>query len=290
MGKKTQFITAVVLIALLGSIATVITLNPDRLRYELAIYRAKSYYRANYQYIIPLDSHKLLTLAIDKKPSLADAKISELLRHSENPHNPFYRWNFQYKPTPGFSMERLASEDALANFTTQDAAAYFNDFYEVPEEFRQYMPHHWDDVMLKAIYCDLLGYDDTDFNFLLALPDRGGGYADTHVFQSLLFLRANNCYDNHKINQELDRLAASMLAALETDTFYRDLYAERLAFLYWGGYGGQIKAEWINNIRQSQEKNGGWRDEKGEINPHTTGFAVLSLIYYHHGQTQYPFW
>lgn len=286
MAKKPLF----ALIIACSMLFSALLFNWDRLRIELAIYRAQGYYARNSHYLIPLDSHKILTLTLAQRPSLANPEIEQMLANSLEPENPFLRWNDKNHPVGGFNLERAADTGTLENIDSQTVARYFNDFYRVPEEFREYLPHHWDDVLLKAIYCDLQGYDNTDFNLLTALPDGQGGYADTHIYLALLFLRANGCFDQSYVNQELDALAQNILVALEEDREFSDLYGERIAFLYWGGYGSQVKGEWIDLILNHQKGDGGWGDKSDESNPHTTGFALLSLLYHLEGSPQQPFW
>lgn len=99
---------------------------------------------------------------------------------------------------------------------------------------------NWDKILLKALYCDITGYDNEDFRILSLLKNKGG-YYDTHFLLGLLFLQNNNCYDKTMVLKEIQQTAILVTKAIEKDSAFSDLYAERITLLYWAGYGKSIK-------------------------------------------------
>jgi hypothetical protein len=145
----------------------------------------------------------------------------------------------------------------------------------------------WNDILVKALYCDKTGFDDQDFFILKLLRKQDGGYFDTHFLLALLLLKENGCYRQDAIAEQTALVSADILKAAENDKEVGDLYVERIVFLYWAGYGDSIKKEWIELVRNNFIKDLGWLDKKKqEFNVHVTGLALLSLMYYAEGENE----
>ncbi|MBI5533968.1 MAG: hypothetical protein HY898_14700 [Deltaproteobacteria bacterium] len=145
----------------------------------------------------------------------------------------------------------------------------------------------------RAFHCDLLRYGRSDVDQLLDARDHQGGYEDTHVVIGLLLVRDNGCYDPEVLDKHVAAVAETLLAAQRNDEEFSDLYAERVVCLYWAGFGGAVRPEWMDRIRRSQNADGGWGLRPGEpSHPHTTANAALALTYYLEGKpaqaTFYP--
>lgn len=146
-------------------------------------------------------------------------------------------------------------------------------------------------VLLKALYCDKLGYTDYDFGILHTLYNGDGSYWDTHFLLSLLFLKERNCFDIEKINLAIEKASRSIVLAQEKDTEFTDVYPERIVMLYWAGYGNLVKKSWIEKVKDNFIDNPpGWKavDFLKYPNSHTTGLSILSLLYYLEGESYQP--
>ena len=146
-------------------------------------------------------------------------------------------------------------------------------------------------VLLKALYCDKLGYTDYDFGILHTLYNGDGSYWDTHFLLSLIFLKNNNCYDATKINSAIKKVAESIATVAKKDTEFTDVYAERIVMLYWAGYGNLVEKAWVDKVKENFMDNPpGWKTVSflPYPNSHTTGLAILSLIYYLEGENYQP--
>jgi hypothetical protein len=169
---------------------------------------------------------------------------------------------------------------------------YNNSLYEV-DKYKYYNLTSINDYhLLVSLYCDIFGIDDDDFNLFYSLKDGVGDYSDTHLFLLLLFLEKNNCYSNSYIEMVKNELVDNFISALDSEEVFSDLYAERVVFMYWGGYGNLVKEKWITLINDSQLPDLGWPDhrfstEKGDA--HATGFAILSQIYFNEGKDKQDF-
>lgn len=167
-----------------------------------------------------------------------------------------------------------------------------NSFYTVHPPYRQALRDPYDDILFKAISCDQTGYDSDDFAILRSIGSSRGDSADTHLLFGLLLLRGNGCFAGVALDQEISAVAERIVTAASEDAIFGDLYAERIVFLYWAGYGDRIRPWWIWRIVRSLELDG-WRDGNDiAANAHTTGLALLALIYFEDGKTEqrfYPF-
>lgn len=149
----------------------------------------------------------------------------------------------------------------------------------------------WNDIILKAVYCDKTGFDNGDFYILKLLKNKDGGYLDTHFLFGLLFLKKNKCYAEEIIDKEVFEVALDIAKGADEDKIFSDLYAERIVFLYWAGYGNLVKKEWIDLIRDNFNKEYGWMErEKKSFNGHASGLSLLSLIYFVEGDKEQAFY
>lgn len=147
-------------------------------------------------------------------------------------------------------------------------------------------------VLLKALYCDKLGYSDYDFGILHTLYNGDGSYWDTHFLLSLIFLKNNNCYDIEEVDSAIKKVSISIIQGAKKDTEFTDVYAERIVMLYWAGYGNFVEKAWIEKVKEHFIDNPpGWKAASflPYPNSHTTGLSILSLIYYLDGENYQPF-
>lgn len=156
-----------------------------------------------------------------------------------------------------------------------------NYFYILPKKYRNTVHDPWDDVLIKALYCDSTGFDPFDFAILSTLNDGRGGYFDTHKLMALLMLEENDCYDPKKIDAAKRAIVDNIVKALETTTVFSDLYAERVACLYWAGARDRVKPTWLRLIKNAQRNDGGFAELSfSNSNAHSTGLAAVSLKYF----------
>ncbi|MBU0598434.1 hypothetical protein KKF61_05630, partial [Patescibacteria group bacterium] len=239
----------------------------------------KNYYTQNNKIALYIDEYFLLKHLQNNDNKYNDVKITSTLPDTYYSTTPFKRLLNKTIYTSDLSLE-------LKNEINSSSK---NKYYEINDKYLVYLEDDWDDVMLKALYCDVLGYNNEDFQTLFSLRDYTGDYYDTHVYLSLLFLNANNCFLNNDINNQLASIRDILLKAQSDEKEFSDLFAERIVMLYWSGQGDQIKEEWIDIIKQAQNKDGGWPVKDSFLtgsNPHTTGLALLALQYYSEGNSK----
>ena len=157
-----------------------------------------------------------------------------------------------------------------------------NDSYKINPEYEFALVYRLDGIVLKALYCDVAGYNDEDFFVLQTLNTHDGSYEDTHFLLSLLFLKINGCYEKNKIEKLIAEASSSIINAEKKDTSFSDLYAERIVMLYWAGYGRSVERAWVDTVKNNFTNDPGWRINKFLLfsSSHPTGLALLSLIYY----------
>lgn len=152
--------------------------------------------------------------------------------------------------------------------------------YALEAPFDRYLRDPWDDLMLKALYCRETGYDAQDFAGLEHLGKSETSYFDTHALLGLIMLRENQCFDAEKIATASEWLVNDIITDLGQDPVFSDLYAERLAVLFWADAGHRVERAWIDRVRDSLTNDPGWHDFGHDFsNGHTTGLALLALLY-----------
>ena len=109
------------------------------------------------------------------------------------------------------------------------------------------------------------------------------GYDLTHKFLAMRFLQERNCLagDTELLLESKINAAAESIAREQALSEFDDLFSERAAFLYWGGFRDLVKEEWIDIILENQDEAGSWTDFKANLfygNPHTTVLAVWALV------------
>lgn len=200
------------------------------------------------------------------------------------PLDPLRRLLAPERPVSGLILTRRADP-------YQPLPAVNNNSYMVDPPYDRALRDPYDDILFKALYCDETGYDDGDFAILRSTRNRSGNYADTHFLLGLLLLRENHCFDQNRIDQEVQITAQDIANAAKHDSNFSDLYAERVVFLSWAGYGHLVDEKWIMKIRQALSSDPGWRDiGQAFSNAHTTGLALLALIYAEDGQSKQSFY
>ncbi|MFZ1626193.1 MAG: hypothetical protein WAT81_00130 [Candidatus Moraniibacteriota bacterium] len=177
---------------------------------------------------------------------------------------------------------------ALPEVPSTDVQLLDRGRYVVNPALAGFLRDPWDDILLRALYCDVGNYDERDFRLLRTL---GGdaGYLDTHALLGLIILRENHCYKAALIDQEIELWAQQIERTMDNDFVFSDVYTERIVFLYWAGYGNLVKKEWVDRVVRNLTQDPGWRTGKDTAsNAHTTGLALLSLLYFSDGSPLQP--
>jgi hypothetical protein len=192
--------------------------------------------------------------------------------------NPFYRL-INKQDTRQITIRRGFNSPEDVN-AIKNKKNLFNNFYQ--GNFQKYLEDPWDDIMLAAMYCDQMTYNDLDWDALHVLRSGKGDYFDTHFLLALFFLEENKCYNSEIIKNAKQKVIIDIIQAQQNDNNFSDLYAERIVFLYWANRGEDIKKEWIDTISNNfHDDQFGWKNSSHErINAHTTGLALLALQYF----------
>lgn len=248
-----------------------------------AIEKGLRYYTPETMATVRVDDALLLSLIerayADRQPSLL---TPEKLRTFSL--DPLKRLIDPSDPVPGIRFYRRA-------YPYQILQTIDNNSYLVNPPYEKYLRDPYDDILFKALYCDLDRYDEADFSILKSIRSESGDYADTHYLLGLLLLKESRCLESESLDPEIEAAAQDIADAAAADTVFSDLYAERIVFLYWAGAGDKVRKEWVEFIREHLTDDPGWRDSGAEFsNAHTTGLSLLALLYFDAGEKKQAFY
>ncbi|MCG8568647.1 MAG: DUF4735 domain-containing protein [Spirochaetes bacterium] len=187
-----------------------------------------------------------------------------------------------------YNREDYAKDLVMKPLPQPPVGEYFNSSYSVNPKYQKYLEEPWDDLILKALYSDLLGFTDRDFYLIYSLRSNTGDYTDTHVLLALLLVKENQGYKKQRLETGITKIVKTLLKKQKNQPDNIDLFAERIVFLYWAGYGHKIKPEWIDRIKKMQNPDQGWGDDGSDA--HATGLALLSIAYFEEGKRKQFFY
>ena len=264
--------------------------NSNKINFcEDSIYKSRNYYE-NYKSPYPgIDSLFMLELISKKEKNFSGVQTLKLLNKDYYKKNPFIRLFNKSIIFKDLILERNVFD--VSDFLSKNLKnSYNNSIYNINKKYSGYYEDPSDDILIKSLYCDIIGYEKIDFDLLSLLPSLDGSYTDTHVLLALLFLKENKCYDKNIIDENILKLSKTIAQAQDKDNIFSDLYAERVVVLFWSGYGNYVKEYWIIKITNNQNLDFGWGDDTNVSNLHTTGSSILSLIYYGEGKDKQKFY
>ncbi len=158
--------------------------------------------------------------------------------------------------------------------------------YEIDYELLKTRQFYFDDIIIPALYCEEHIIPDNVLINIFNIED-AVDYNLTHRYLAMLFLKNRNCLDKEEYNIDSSILEASEKIVEEVErAAFNDLYSERVAFLFYGGFRDIIQDIWIETIIENQEQSGGWSTLKyseyfgQEENPHTTALSLWVLVEY----------
>ena len=247
-----------------------------------AISKAESFLSTPQTGRIGADNLWLLRLAATHQPGLQKSPLFAIDPFTKYAKEPILRFVDPTWQPAGFEI-RTADAD--------HPAATRGGFYWFPSPYASdlYLPR--DEVLLKALYGASTGFTEVDLTNLIATTTGQGDYDDTHALVALLAVRDQGCLPAETLAPHIARLVDILIDAQEKADLFNDLYAERVAFLYWAGAGDRVQPAWIARILHRQLPDGGWEaDGSPGVNLHQTNLALLSLLYFKEGKPAQPFY
>lgn len=170
-------------------------------------------------------------------------------------------------------------EDSLQEFHVHKRIAYPDQLInELPLEGASSMRQ----MMMMAAHCDHIPLP-ADYEQLVRKNIQAGDYDMTHVAFSLERMKENGCAFPAELDKELrDDVSQRMVDLAKDISTKPDLRYEAVAFLMHMGRRDLVQAEWIKQIVQQQQPDGGWKvnHEDSASNDHATVLALLALLEY----------
>lgn len=161
--------------------------------------------------------------------------------------------------------------------------------YRIPAPYARLVYTAFDRVFLRALYCDYGDYTAEDLAILQSVVEGNGSYADTHALMALLFVAEQKPDLATQTAPQVAELCRILAAAQDQAERFDDVYVERIVFLYWAGHGHLVQQAWLDRLVSAQRPDGAWGSEASQgHNLHTTGLAILALLYAAEGQPAQP--
>jgi len=139
-----------------------------------------------------------------------------------------------------------------------------------------------DDLMVRCVNADRDGESEELLRELWQYVDHGG-YGTTHILLGCDLLRRFGKISKTVLDESIAKTIRPIVRAERRDRF-RDLYAERAAFLLWQGYGDCVQPSWILRICRAQREDGGWyrrwRPWGAASEQHPVCLALAALLLY----------
>jgi len=108
-----------------------------------------------------------------------------------------------------------------------------------------------------------------------------GAYLLTHVLLATIWLQNNNC--SLQLSEDFSSSLYQMNAALVGDgSKVNDIQLEAAAFLYQAGQGNMVHPDFVENVIEAQNPDGGWSisgDGPNNSNWHPTILALMFLLH-----------
>ena len=101
-------------------------------------------------------------------------------------------------------------------------------------------------------------------------------YKAAHQLLAIVFLKEQG-YQKDDLEPKIKSIVDGLIAELNTEVFFNDLYAERIALVQYAGYGNLIKQKWIDVILGSQNQDGSWTYNPRPQKLHTSILALWAL-------------
>ncbi|MBX9765216.1 hypothetical protein K2X83_01085, partial [Patescibacteria group bacterium] len=157
------------------------------------------------------------------------------------------------------------------------AAYYSTTVEDIGASYPSAISRGFDSLLIPILFCDGGMIPESVERELFHAQD-AEGYELAHKYLGLMFFSEKKCVlrnPTYSLSKTLSESARRM--RLQTGQ-WGDLYAEQIAFLYYGGFGSFVTNTDIRTILKNQNSDGGWGDGAGKpSNPHTTALAIWAL-------------
>lgn len=130
-----------------------------------------------------------------------------------------------------------------------------------------------DKITATALYCDCYGLPDDFFSNLNDMA-YSAEYGLTHAVLALSIIEQRKCkYDTAAFSTAKITLTPLLEKLIRIKKPTSDIGIEAVVMLYISGNGNRVKNEWIEDIINAQQADGGW-----ESSDHTTVLALWALL------------
>ncbi len=140
------------------------------------------------------------------------------------------------------------------------------DFYAVTADV--------DKLTVPALYSDRGSLPDGYMSELTAATSNGG-YMVTHALLATIWLLDNHCDPGYDFRESVYHANAGLI---DGDTVVTDLELEAAAFLYMGGQGTLVEANFVQSAITAQNYDGGWSYSSGTSESSNWHASVLGLV------------
>ena len=145
-----------------------------------------------------------------------------------------------------------------------------------------------DSITVSALYSDQRALPD-NYPYVLINAKNSGDYMMTHALLATIWLQENNCNISLPDNF-IEILYLDTAALTDRSLPVTDLALEAAAFLYMAGQGNLVNPDFVQNVIETQNYDGGWSissDTPSGSNWHPSVLALMILLHIQNPATLY---
>lgn len=194
-------------------------------------------------------------------------------------------------PVP-FIMNKLQKDKGLSVKNYELMARLIDKNYNISiDELKMGFDNSIGELMLQAVYCDIFPIDKQKIFDKLFIFSDSSGYQLTHALLVLQWLEENNCMNDEETIKLKQKTALNIFNMINHTNELNDLTIEGIAFLLYSDFRNFVKQEWMDNLIELQQQDGGWTwDNNEEIsNLHTSVLSLWAILEWYYPQQNEPF-
>lgn len=209
--------------------------------------------------------------------------IAWLLEYPDDYKNPGVFWvlrevNKEVCHSDAFKQKIEERFESLPRTDVERAYFYFPTVPITEDMLQSTTLARYDAWLLEALSCQERSLTPSVQDTLLSF-ENSFGYDLTHTYIALSYIQRRGCeIEGVSLPETLSTIENKMAEEEAQKRVFSDISVERSALLLWGGRTDLVSDVWLERVKEAQDVSGGWGENGGAPNPHTTALALWTLV------------